>query len=320
MSDELESKYRQYKALLYQRHLDSGTWVLNWDLQRNQPADFGKGDSLFYTSILLAALALEENEEQFLALVNALNQQSFARGMYPRYTGTFDTSKDPYHTLILALLYGSIAFPQNTTVRETLSDIIQGVRDNRYSLKNPDGSPTRDGDMSGLRPVFDLVGGRSSPLYFLSMLVFPLYSFILNISRRSYFNNFMVANEYLMLECCVKNGAARWCLKQSAKLFSLVNRNNPYILMLRDLILGSDRFEQDVSRILQTFPDSHLPNEADRITNSDVLWQIDPRDWDTPNAQNTHEFSGVDYLILYQLYSRHYGNGRVVAERNSMAV
>ena len=114
MSDELESKYRNYKTWLYERHLDSGTWVLNWDLKQGRLADFGKGDSLFYTTILLAALALEGNEEQFVTHIRALNQECFAQGMYPRYHAMFDTSKDPYHTFILALLYGRATFPQNS--------------------------------------------------------------------------------------------------------------------------------------------------------------------------------------------------------------
>lgn len=133
MSDELESKYRNYKSWLNQRHLDSGTWVLNWDLKQNQFADFGKGDSLFYTTILLAALALEGNEQEFVTLLGALNQQSFAPGMYPRYHGMFDTSKDPYHTFILALLYGRIAFPENSEVTQTLAGIIDGVKASNYT-------------------------------------------------------------------------------------------------------------------------------------------------------------------------------------------
>lgn len=146
-------------------------------------------------------------------------------------------------------------------------------------------------------------------MYFLSLLGFPAYSFLLNILRRSYFNNFMVANEYLMFESCTGNGFSRWFLKQSARVFALVNRNNPYFLMLRDLIAGSDKFRTDVQKILETFPDSHLPNESDHITNSDILWQIDPRDWETPNTQFTHEFAGADFLILYRLYVKHYLKG-----------
>ena len=306
MSDELESKYRSYKTWLYERHLDSGTWVLNRDLKQNQLADFGKGDSLFYTTILLAALALEGNEEQFVTLLKALNQESFAQGMYPRYHAMFDTSKDPYHTFILALLYGRAAFPNNSDVSKALAGMINGITVSNYTLKNPDGTQTKNGDMTGLKPVFDRIAGLTSPDYFLSLLAFPVYSFILNIFRRSYFNNFMVANEYLMLESCTPSGAARWFLRQSARAFAFVNRDNPYFLMLRDIIVGSETFKPQVQKILETFPDSHLPNESDRITNSDVLWQIDPRDWETPNTEFTHEFAGVDFLILYRLYVTHY--------------
>jgi len=306
MSEDLGSKYVQYKTLLYQRHLDSGTWVLNRDLQKNQFADFGKGDSLFYTTILLAALALENNKPDYLTLLKSLNEQSFSPGMYPRYRDMFDTSKDPYHTFILALLYGMASFPGNLYIRQTLSGLVDGVRKHDYHLVNPDGSKTLNGDMSGLKPVFGRIEGSTSPGYFLSLLVFPAYSFLLNLFRRSYFNNFMIANEYLMLESCTPVGIPRWCLKGSVRMFSLVNRDNPYALMLRDIVAGSGKHEPQVRAILQTFPGTHLPNEGDRVTNSDVLWQIDPRDWQTPNSQCVYEFAGVDFLILYRLYVKHY--------------
>jgi len=306
MAHNLESKYRNYKTWLKQRHLDDGTWVLNWDLRQNQFAEFGKGDSLFFTAIYLTALAVEGNQEEFAALLSALNKQKYAKGMYPRYRERFDTSKDPYYPLMLALVCGMFAFPQNSLAKESLDDIIHALMENDYRLKNPDGSETTHGDMGAFRPIIACIQGRSSLKYFISLGIMPAYSFILHLVRRSYFNNFMIASQYLIYDICTRGMLARGLLKLSVQGFASVNRRNPYFLMIRDRIAGSRKHQAKVEQILEFFPDDHLPNEGDHITNSDVLWQIDPRDWETPNTEFIHEYSGADYMVLYQFYKKHY--------------
>ena len=309
MGPDLQTKYVIYKTLLRKNHLDSDTWVLNWDITQNKFADFGIGDSLFYTTIYLTALALEKNEPEFTSLLTALNQHRYAKGMYPRYRNVFGVSKDPYYTLILGLVYGTQTFKGNLVVSESLNEIIEGVQANEYHLKDPDGKNTEQGDMSDFKPVFAAIKGENPFDFWLSLWFSPAYSALINLARRSYFNNFMIANRYLILNACMKGTFARLLLTQSAKAFASVNDNNPYFLMVRDIVTGSRNSQNEVEKILGTFPEDHLPNEGDRITNSDVLWQIDPRDWETPNAQFKLEFSGIDYMILYQLYNNHYISG-----------
>lgn len=302
----LERKYTDYKTWLVERHLDDGTWVLNRDVPHDRFADYGTGDSLYYTCLFLTALAVERNEPEFTARLTALNAASYAKGMYPRYRDRFDTSKDPYVMLFLALAYARDAFPDNTLVRNTLSAVTDGVREQGYQLKNPDGSATPHGQLDDLRPVMDALNGTITVAYYTTLFGAPVYSRVINTARRSYFNNLMLAGQYLVYHLCTRGGLARFTLSQSTRAFASVNSDNPFMLMLRDMIVGSRTHEVQIAAILERFPSDHLPSEWDHITNSDVLWQIDPRDWETPNQGNVHEYSGVDYLILYQFYKRHY--------------
>jgi hypothetical protein len=305
----LETKYYNYKTWLRQRHLDRSTWVLNWDLQKNAPAELGKGDSFFYTSIFLSALALEGNEAEFTALLSAINRTSYAKGMYPRYWNTFDVSKDPYYQFLLALVYARRAFPENYLVKETLENLIEGIEQNGYYLKNPDGSETTHGGVQAFRAIFATIRGNASPEFYVSLFTLPLSSLALNTARHNYYNNFMYAAQYLIYGETVKGGAARRLLKHSAAIFAKINNNNPYMLMIADIILDKQKYRSRVENILDMFPSNHLPNESDSITNSDVLWQHDPRDWENKNASTIQEFAGVDYLILFQLYRQHYIGG-----------
>lgn len=306
MSAELAAKYANYKKWLRQRHLENETWVLNWDLQQNQFAEFGKGDALFFTSIFLVALVLEKNEAEAEAALRAVNAQKYAPGMYPRYYHKFNTSKDQYYPLLAALIYGHLLCPGNALIKETLHEIIQTVAGNDYKIKNPDGSNSESGDMNGFRPIFAMVEGHSTFSYFLSMWLAPNYSATINLAEKSYFNNFMLAWHYLMCHVYATGFIKRWLLKKSAGAFAERNANNPFFLMVRDLISGSKEHQAEVEKILRVFSGEHLPNDKDDLAHSDVLWQRDPRNWATPKPELRHEYAGIDYMILYQFYARYY--------------
>ncbi len=306
MSAELASKYSNYKKWLRRRHLDNDTWVLNWDLQQNQFAEFGNGDSLFSTAIFLTALMLEKNEAEAGALLRAVNTQKYSQGMYPRYYDKFNTSKDQYYPFLTALIYGHLLFPKNALFKETLHEIIQAVKGHNYNLKNPDGSNSEHGDMNGFRSIFAMVEGRPTSSFFLSMWISPNYSSVINLAERSYFNNFMMACHYLMCHVYATGFIKRWCLKKSVGSFAKRNSNNPFILMVRDLIFGDKQYQTEVENILRIFSAEHLPNDKDDLAHSDVLWQRDPRNWPNPKVELRHEYAGIDYMILYQFYERYY--------------
>lgn len=306
MSQDLEAKYHNYKRWLRERHLDDQTWVLNWDLQKNQFAEFGTGDSLFFTGILLTALAIEKNAEEFNALLQAVNRQKFAKGMYPRYTEKFSTSKDQYYPLILALVYATLTFPDNALAKDTLREIVEAVKENGYALKNPDGTETTYGDMRGFKPIFGLIEGKASLGYYLSLGVLPGYSAIIYVSEKSYYNNFLIGCQYLMYHLFVRNNFERWSLQRSIKRFAGINKNNPFFLMVSDLICRSKSHQAEVEKILEIFSAEHLPNDLDEIAHSDVLWQRDPRNWATAKPALVHEYAGIDYMVLYQFYGRFY--------------
>ncbi|MGH7491627.1 MAG: hypothetical protein ACREOO_04460 [bacterium] len=318
MNRALETKYHNYKKWLRDRHLDNQTWVLNWDLRQNQVAEFGKGDALFFSGILLAALAIEKNEAEYIALLQALNRQKFAPGMYPRYPDKFNTSKDQYYPLILALVYGTLTFPEQPLVQETLRELVQAVKEKGYQLKNPDGTNTPHGDMSGFRPIFSLIEGRASLRYYLSLGILPGVSAAIYVADKSYYNNFMIGCQYLMYHLFVKNNFERWSLQRSVKGFAGINKNNPFFLMVRDLILRSREHQDQVEEILATFSEAHLPNDLDPIAHSDVLWQRDPRDWANANTDLVHEYAGIDYMILYQFYTKFYLTGEKLSFRGPM--
>jgi hypothetical protein len=305
--DELAAKYQNYKEWLLGRHFDNTTWVLNWDLRKGSFAEFGKGESLFYTSIFLTALALEGNEPQYTALLTALNEEKYAPGMYPRYRQTFDTSKDPYYQFILALVYGQLVFPQNLLIQTTIADIINAIRANRYRLKNPDGSSTTYGSMIGFIPLFRCIEGKHPLFYYLALLIFPLYAFIRKILlRENYYNLLMMGSHYLIYHLNKRFGVDRWFLKISVMVFAFIERKNPFFLMMRDLIFGSRKYIRKVENILKIFPGERLPNDEEPIAHLDVLWQRDPAIWRNYQSRLRYEYSGVDFMILYQFYRRFY--------------
>jgi len=315
MNQAFETKYHNYKKWLRERHLQDGTWVLNWDLQQNQFAEFGKGDALFFTGILLTALAIERNEAEYVALLQAVNRHKFTPGMYPRYPGKFSTSKDQYYPLILALVYGTLLFPGQALARETLREIIDAVRANNHRLKNPDGTETRHGDMNGFKPVFNLIEGRASFNYYLSLGVLPGLSAAVNAAEKSYYNNFMIGCHYLLYHLFVKNNFERKALQWSSRRFAGVNKNNPFFLMVRDLICRNREHQAEVEKILAIFTDAHLPNDKDDIAHSDVLWQRDPRNWPNAKAELVHEYAGIDYMLLHQFYAKFYLGGEKLSYR-----
>jgi hypothetical protein len=309
IQDELAAKYQNYKQWLWERHFDSRTWVLNWDLRIGSFAEFGKGEGLFYSAIFLSALALEGNESEYTALLSALNKEKYAPGMYPRYRQTFDTSKDPYYQFILALVYGQLVFPQNLLIQTTIAEIIDAIRANDYQLKNPDGSGTTYGSMIGFIPVFRCLEGKYPLFYYLSLLIFPLYAFIRKILlRKNYYNLLMMVSHYLIYHLHKRFGVERWFLKISVMVFAFVERRNPFFLMVRDLIFGSQKYLRKVENILKVFPGDRLPNDEEPIAHLDVLWQRDPAIWRNHEPSRRYEYSGVDYMILYQFYRRHYVN------------
>jgi hypothetical protein len=320
MNQDLETKYHNYKKWLRERHLDHQTWVLNWDLRQNRFADFGTGDALFFTGIFLTALAIEKNAAEFIALLQALNRQKFAKGMYPRYPDLFNTSKDQYYPLILALVYGTLTFPDQPLIKETLREILEAVRENGYQLKNPDRTDTAHGDMSGFKPIFGLLEGRASLFYYLSLGLLPGISVAIYLADKSYYNNFMIGCQYLMYHLFVKNNIERWSLQRSIKGFAGINKNNPFFLMVHDLIFRSRKYQAQVEGILETFSESHLPNDLDPIAHSDVLWQRDPRDWANAKAELVHEYAGIDYMVLYQFYKKFYLTGEKLSFRGPQPV
>jgi len=306
MDENLEVKYYQYKTWLKERHLFDNIWVRNWDVKNNDFHWFGKRDSLFYTSIYLTALALEKNEGEYIDLLKALNETRYAKGMYPRHTGEYDTSKDPYYTLIMALAYGIKMFPNNSIIAETLDEIIQGVRENNYKLKNPDGKETKHGGMSAFKPIFACIEKQFSLLYWLTVWVSPTISYLINRARKSYYNNFMFASQFLIYHLYIDKNRARETLKSSANKFAEINKNHPYFLMVRDVICNERKHQAEVEKILETFPEKHLPNDLDPITHSDMMWHRDPRDWASAKSKLEREYSGIDYMNLYQFYRMHY--------------
>lgn len=307
LHEDLENKYQNYKKWLRERHWDDFIWVLNWDLRKKEFAEYGKGDSLFYTGIYLTALALEKNEAEFIALLKVLNKQKYNKGMYPRYRNTFDTSKDPYYQLVLALVYGSLSFPGNSLVKKTLREIIGAVRENRYYIKDPDGRKTTYGNMIGFIPIFRSIENKAFDLSYLALLSMPVYTLLRRfIQGDHYYNLMMVASHYLIYHPLKKNPADRRVLKWSASVFAFKERKNPYFLMVRDLIGGSQIHRAAVENILRQFPGSRLPNDEEPLAHLDVLWQRDPIHWENHKSQWRYEYSGIDYMILYQFYVRHY--------------
>lgn len=310
MIEEFQSRYEHYKAWIKQRHLFEDTWVRNWDMQKNQLAGFGKRDSLFYTTIYLTALALEENEPEFNEILNGLNNASYAKGMYPRHPGEFDVSKDPYHTLLLALTYGKKLFPNNSLISHTITNIIEGIRENNYKLQNPPdykgGGPTTHGNMVTIKPLLDVIEGNVPFTFYFSLGASPFYSWMINMAHKAYYNNFMTACIYLIFHLYLKKGLARSMLKLSAKGFANVNYNNPFFDMIRDLLCGDKANQAEIEAILHKFPTDHLPQDLDHITHSDMMWQRDPRDWPKDKQKQEHEYSGADFMILFQFYRQFY--------------
>jgi hypothetical protein len=227
--------------------------------------------------------------------------------MYPRYRETFDTSKDPYYQLLLGLVYGRRSFPQNSLIEETLDEIIEAVRGNLYYLKNPDGSRTTYGNMIGFIPIFRSIKGIRAYSYYFALVLFPVYAFIRQFFYDAkYFNLLMMASHYLIYHLHRKGSRERAFLRLSINLFALVEKKNPYFLMIRDLINGSRTHRREVENILMSFPETHLPDDEEPLAHLDVLWQRDPRTWKNRLSQLRYEYSGVDYLLLYQFYLMHY--------------
>lgn len=312
MVEKLEEKYQQYKAWLKERHVFEDTWIRNWDVPGKKLHWFGKKDSLFYTTIYLTALALEKNENEYIALLEALNQTKHAKGMYPRHSGEFDTSKDHYYTLLVALVYGRLRFPNNSLIQATLDEIIQAVRENKYKLKNPDGTNSKHGGMTFFKPIFACIEKKLSFFYWLTLWGSPTLSYMLNCAHKSYYNNFMFASQFLIYHLYINGGRARKTLKSSVKRFTKINEKHPYFLMVRDVIYNEKKYQSEVENILQIFPDDHLPNDRDHITHSDMMWSRDPRDWgEEKTGPELREYSGIDYMNLYQFYLSHYMKGEI---------
>ncbi len=315
--EALEQQYQQYKTWLKERHLDAETWVLNWDIKQEAFAEYGIGDSLFYTGIYLTALALEKNEAEFTAILEKLNQHKYLPGMYPRYPNTFKTSKDPYFQLVLALVYAGEAFPNNTLLKETLDEIVINLKANKFRLReHPDicqettGSSdcnTRHGNLLELKPIVAAMDGKTTLLYYLALLGLPAYTLFRKLFiKGKYFNLFMFAAQYLMYHLLVKGSISRGLLKLSVKTFATIEKRNPYFLMICDLIAGKQKHRSAVEEILAAFPQTHLPNDEEPIAHQDVLWQRDPESWPNSEPQVRFEYSGIDFMVMWRFYMRHY--------------
>ena len=121
-----------------------------------------------------------------------------------------------------------------------------------------------------------------------------------------YFNLFIIAAQYLMYHLLVKNGFSRSALKLSVKSFAAIEKQNPYFLMISDLIHNTQKHRAAVEEILAAFPKTHLPNDEEPIAHQDVLWQRDPAGWKNSNPQVRFQYSGIDFMVMYQFYAKHY--------------
>ena len=306
MSENLQKKYQFYLSSLPEDHLFKDIWLRNKDMITGGLAEFGKRDSLFYTSCQLVAVVLSGDEPDFNRMMQGLSAEKYAPGMYPRHPDEFDTSKDPYFPLVLALLLAAKRWPDNPHARPSLDEIIESIRRSGYTILNPDGSPSSHGDMKPFKPIFRAIEGKTSFGFWFNLLISPLFSRVLNAIRKSYYNNFMIAMQYLIFHYCIDGKFSRSMLRNSANRFANNNRNNPFFLMVRDLISSEKASRAQVEDILNEFPDDHLPNDLDPITHSDMIWVRDPRDWSKPKSKLEREYTGVDFMLLYQFYREHY--------------
>ncbi len=306
MSQELHKKYLNYLSLLPNDHLFQEIWLRNKDMINGGLAEFGKRDSLFYTSCQLTAAVLADDKTLFEKILNGLREEKYAPGMYPRHPDEFDTSKDPYFPLVLALVLATKHWPQDELARETLREIIDSIRASGYTIINPDGQPSSHGDMKPFKPIFKAIEGKQSFGFWFNLMISPAFSSVINRLRKSYYNNFMIAMQYLIFHYCISGGLQRRFLRHSVSRFARSNRNNPFFLMVCDLICSETKFRAQVEEILNEFPAEHLPNDLDPITHSDMLWVRDPRDWPKPKEKLEREYTGVDFMLLYQFYRAHY--------------